>query len=248
MKLFVFFMFFALLLNFSVCADDSIAGFVYLGTHTYSCGGQTHTVKEYRHITTTMEFVLLPGNSEIKPFLMSKYEVPQAVWKSVMGTNPSHFEGANRPVEQVSWIDCESFCEKTGLSLPTSEQWEYAYRAGTSTLYYWGDEPSRDYMWYSDLEPSFNRDGSSKPIGKKKPNAFGLYDMSGNVWEWCKDEYRIPKWRAEEKRETPGVYYNYRGGSFFDPAENAATDYIYGDHLEYSNADLGFRVCKSLHK
>lgn len=228
-------------------ADDSIDGFVFVGKKTYSCGGQKHTVKEYRHIETKMDFVLLPGNDKIKPFLMSKYEVPQVIWKSVMGNNPSHFKGLNKPVEQISWINCQQFCTKTGLSLPTSAQWEYAYRAGTDTLYYWGNEPCRDYMWYSAKEPTFNRQGETHPIGQKKPNAFGLYDMSGNVWEWCLDKYEMPRWRIEHERKAQrGSWYVFRGGSFYNPAQNCRVVYKFGDAWNYKNADLGFRVCKNI--
>ena len=125
-----------------------------------------------------------------RPFYLSKYEVTQAQWRAIMGTNPSHFKGDNRPVEQVSWYDCQTFCQQvsttTGRSahLPTEAQWEYACRAGTSTQYYFGDDESQlgQYAWTMDNSGSQTHD-----VGGRVPNAWGLYDMLGNVWEWCED-------------------------------------------------------------
>jgi formylglycine-generating enzyme required for sulfatase activity len=176
-------------------------------------GKNAQGYEEYRHEKTGMVFVKVPGGTfkmgsdtreaDEKPvhevkldgFLIAKYEVTQAVWLKVMrseaesrpgagGKNRSNFKGDDLPVENVSWNDCEEFCEKTGLRLPTEAEWEYACRAGTDTKYYWGDEPGGDYMWYSQ-----NSEEMTHPVGQKKPNGFGLYDVSGNVWEWCEDWY-----------------------------------------------------------
>jgi len=121
-----------------------------------------------------------------------KYEVTQALWKSVMGSNPSHFKGDNRPVENVSWFDAQHFIEllnrKTGKSyrLPSETEWEYALRAGSSSKWSWGDSESMawKYAWYD-----ANSDKQTHPVGRKKPNRWGLYDMHGNVWEWVDDCY-----------------------------------------------------------
>jgi formylglycine-generating enzyme required for sulfatase activity len=118
-----------------------------------------------------------------KGFYMGKTEVTQAQWEKLMGKNPSHFKdaGPEAPVEMVSWDDCQSFCEKAGngLRLPTEAEWEYACRAGTTSLYA-GDPEAMG--WYFS-----NSDGATHPVGAKKPNAWGLHDMHGNVWEWCQD-------------------------------------------------------------
>ena len=155
-----------------------------------------------------MEFVLIePGTFEMgdpgaqhtvtitQPFYLSKYEVTQGQWQAVMGGNPSRFSdcGPNCPVEQVSWEDVEGFIEELNLRegvsvyrLPTEAEWEYAARAGTQTTYHFGNAANRlgQYGWYED-----NSGNRSHPVGEKRPNVWGLYDMHGNVWEWVADWY-----------------------------------------------------------
>lgn len=141
-----------------------------------------------------------------KPFYMGRYEVTQAQWDAVMGDNPSEFKGAALPVEQVSWDETQQFIrrlnakEKTkAFRLPTEAEWEYAARAGTTTRFYWGNDISKagEYAWYR-----VNSNNQTHPVGQKRSNAWGLYDISGNVWEWCQDRYD-PKFYHHSPEKNP---------------------------------------------
>lgn len=147
-------------------------------------------------------------------FYMDKYEVTQARWEKVMGSNPSKHIGANRPVEQVNYSDIQKFIEKSGgaCRLPTEAEWEYAARGTATTRYYWGNMVHEDYTWYED-----NSGDTSHPVGSKAPNQYGLYDMMGNVWEWVNDWYE-PYYRKRTKKNPVGPETGdskvIRGGSF----------------------------------
>jgi len=201
------------------------------------------TGKAYRDPTTGMEFVLIPdgkflmgsplsqrnrlsdeGQHEVvitRPFYMGKYEVTQAQWRAIMGNNFSEFQGCDDcPVERVSWNDVQEFlrrlnerAEITGYRLPTEAEWEYACRAGSQAAYYFGDDPGGlgSFAWYGE-----NSGSKTHPVGQKRPNAWGLYDLHGNVWEWCQDWYGDYPSGSLSDPTGPGSgkYHVVRGGSW----------------------------------
>ena len=188
-----------------------------------------------------------------KPFYLGKYLVTQEQWQAVMGENPSKFKGPKNPVEQVSWDDCQRFVKKLGanitrpeghFALPTEAQWEYACRAGSTTQYCFGDDESQlgDYAFYKK-----NSDGKSHPVGQKKPNAWDLYDMHGNVWEWCEDWYNN-RYYSKSPTDDPvgpsaGSIRVIRGGSWACEARACRSAVrLFDTPRDRREFDLGFRV------
>jgi len=182
-------------------------------------------------------------------FWMGKYEVTQAQWQTVMGNNPSRFKGDRNPVESVSWNDCQEFVIKLGqkagaaFRLPTEAEWEYACRAGSTTAYCFGDDASRlgDYAWYDD-----NSGKQTHPVGQKKANAWGLYDMHGNVWEWCEDWYHADFYSKSPERDplntSTGDNRVLRGGSWYISAGYCRSANRGRDCPTDTFSSLGFRV------
>ncbi|MBD2442445.1 SUMF1/EgtB/PvdO family nonheme iron enzyme [Dolichospermum sp. FACHB-1091] len=165
----------------------------------------------------------------VPAFFMAKYELTQAQYQAIMGSNPSQFKGNNRPVERVSWNDAVTFCQrlsqKTGKNyrLPSEAEWEYACRAGTTTPFYFGESITADLVNYNGNStygsaPKGQNRQQTTDVGSFPPNAFGLYDMHGNVWEWCLDDY-IDNYSDAPKDGSAltgrSSYNMLRGGSWF---------------------------------
>ncbi|MBQ9771104.1 MAG: SUMF1/EgtB/PvdO family nonheme iron enzyme [Lentisphaeria bacterium] len=195
-----------------------------------------------------------------KRFYLGKYPVTQKEYQAVMGNNPSKFKGDNLPVEQVSWDDAKSFCSKLNdlkrnelpagyrFDLPTEAQWEYACRAGTTTALNNGlnltSVNSRcsnleEVAWYDE-----NSDGKTHPVGQKKPNAWGLYDMHGNVYEWCNDWNSNYPSRAVTDPTGPdlGSRRVIHGGSWYSTAQRCRSAFRLSSYPADQYSYVGFRV------
>lgn len=189
-----------------------------------------------------------------RAFALGKTEVTQGQWKAIMENNPSKFSscGDNCPVEQVSWDDAQAFIEKlnakTGKKyrLPSEAEWEYACRAGGQHEYCGGDNLD-DIAWYgASANPAGNSGKSTNPVATKQPNAFGLYDMSGNVWEWVEDVYHDSyngaptdgsAWLGDSMLRVP------RGGSWSFRQRAAKRG---GSESDFRYGTIGLRLARTL--
>lgn len=181
-------------------------------------------------------------------YYIGQFQVTQKQWVAIMGTNPSRFKGEKLPVDSVSWVDCQEFCRKLSelsgrnFCLPTEAEWEFAARGGNKSLnynYYSGSDNIDDVAWYYE-----NSQGKTHPVGQKHPNELGLYDMSGNVWEWCSDWYG--NYPSEEQTNpqgaTTGSFRMLCGGGWNYDAQYCRVsirDYFSPGNRSY---DLGFRL------
>ncbi|NES69484.1 MAG: formylglycine-generating enzyme family protein [Okeania sp. SIO2D1] len=198
----------------------------------------------------------------IEPFYMSKYPITQEQYLVIMGKNPSRFkgkklfrkdsEGGKRPVENVRWLDATEFCQKLSIKtgkayiLPSESQWEYACRAGTTTPFYFGSSITPSLVNYNSK--------STCDVGSFPPNAFGLYDMHGNVWEWCQDIWHDnyngaptngSPWETPEKgffKSIFGVGQVLRGGCWINDSRDCRCARRYDGNADDHNGFVGFRV------
>lgn len=223
-----------------------------------------------------MEFMLIPaGELQIdlgnhsngktvhklivsKPFYLGKFLVTQKEWKAVMGNEPSCFVGDDRPVECVSWYDVQEFIKSLNKKedtdkyrLPSGAEWEYACRAGTSTKYSFGDDDSEldKYAWYYG-----NSEHKTHPVGQKKPNSWGLFDMHGNVWEWCQDRYHKSYHKSSVDASTDSSVLEaanslgqiLRGGGWVNHAGKCRSAYRSSFNPDYGYYSLGFRLLRTV--
>ena len=190
-----------------------------------------------------------------KPFYLGETEVTQKQWETVMGNNPSKYKGQYKPVEKVSWLDTQEFIKRLNAQeggnyfrLPTEAEWEYAARAGSTTLYSFGDKPNdlADYAWFGNE----GYGGTSKEVGTKKPNQWGLFDMHGNVWEWVSDWYHPDYYHNSPEKDPKGPesgeFRVYRGGSWVGKAVNLRSALRYSGLPSTRTNDIGFRLARKM--
>jgi formylglycine-generating enzyme required for sulfatase activity len=206
-----------------------------------------------------------PHEVVVSPFYIDRYLVTQAEYQRVMGENPSRWKGPTNPVEQIRWSDAVRYCnrrselerrrpcydlktwecnfEADGYRLPTEAEWECACRAGTTTAYFFGDDPAKlgDYAWIDR-----NSGGHPRPVGQKQPNPWGLYDVCGNVWEWCNDFYQVDYYREAPRQDPRGPKAGgtkvVRGGAWRFSAERARSGYRYNENPGYADVCFGYDI------
>lgn len=206
-----------------------------------------------------------PHDVVMSAFLIDRYLVTQELYEQLMGENPSRWKGSKNPVEQVRWSDAVKFCNKrsekeglvpcydlqtwkcnfeaSGYRLPTEAEWEYACRAGTRTPYFFGDNSAKlgEYAWFDK-----NSGGHPQPVGLKKPNPWGLYDMSGNLWQWCNDFYKVDYYPQssgpDPKGPAEGETKVVRGGAWRAGAENCRSGYRYNENPGYADVCFGYDI------
>jgi formylglycine-generating enzyme required for sulfatase activity len=201
----------------------------------------------------------------VGPFYIDKQLVSQEQFERTTGANPSRWKGPKNPVEQVRWSDAVTYCNKrsqveglepcynlkiwqcnfnaSGYRLPTEAEWEFACRAGTATEYFFGDDPARlgEYAWFEK-----NAGGRPHPIGQKKANPWGLFDMCGNVWEWCNDFYQVDYYKDAPKQDPRGPATGktkvVRGGAWRFSDENCRSGYRYNESPGYADVCFGYDI------
>jgi len=206
-----------------------------------------------------------PHQAFVGPYYMDKFLVTQGQYQRIMGDNPSRWKGDKNPVEQVRWSDAVKFCNKrseleglqpcydlktwqcnfeaNGYRLPTEAEWEFACRAGSATEYFFGDTPSKlgEYAWFEK-----NSGGRPHPVGQKRPNALGLYDICGNVWQWCNDFYAVDYY-PQAPRENPrgpktAQTKVVRGGAWRFSDDNCRAGYRYNENPGYADVCFGYDI------
>jgi formylglycine-generating enzyme required for sulfatase activity len=257
-------------------AVDAVAvrltDFRWLRLETFSCGGVVHPIALFAHAKTGLEFALVPGGTFVRGspavepghasspptfaeeahtvvlrsgFLIARTEVTQAAWDSVMDSNPSYRPDPRRPVDSVSWNAAREFCARTGLSLPTEAQWEYACRAGTRTAFAFGDDPASlaEHAWFAD-----NSEATSHWVAGRAENAFGLFDLHGNVLEWCEDVASPYPRGAVADPASPAASGDRacRGGSWFNEAVFCRSAARSSYAPDTKSPAVGFRVTAAL--
>lgn len=275
----------------------ALGAFRYLRHETYSCGAQSNEMPLFEHVQTGLSFSLIPGGTfqmggpeveggsepieqakhevRVPPFLLAQTPCTQEAWCRVDPENPAfNKESPQHPVERVDWNDAQRWLQRTeGLRLPSEAEWEYACRAGTTTAFYFGANVTTDQVNYNgrpfrDAAPGTNRKQTTR-VGTFAPNAFGLFDMHGNVSEWCQDTWQFPyderaptdgsPWEMAPAAQRLSVQrhgntYNHRegatrvhrGGSYWNGAGESASAARHGYTPDHGFGYNGFRPAASL--
>ena len=177
-------------------------------------------------------------------FYIDVKEVTQGEYETVMGFNPSENKGIDLPVESLDWFEANDYCRKLGKRLPTEAEWEKAIRGDTGTKFFWGNKMNEKFSWFKG-----NSDGKAHPVGTRRPNSYGIYDMSGNVWEWVSDWYDKSYYKnspySNPQGPKTGKFKVQRGGSWSNIADYHSSSYrmVYGP--EGKDEFNGFRCAKS---
>ena len=229
----------------STSGSLNIAGFdmVYVKGGTFTMGATAEQGSDAYDNEKPVHSVTLSD------YYIGKYEVTQAQWKAIMGSNPSEWKGDNLPVENVSWDDIQEFITKlnaqTGkkFRLPTEAEWEYAARGGNQSkgYKYSGSNSISDVAWYYD-----NSSSKTHPVGQKSPNELGVYDMSGNVYEWCQDWYSSSAYSSSSQTNptgpSSGSYRVLRSGGWNSSARYCRVSNRAGSTPDSRGGNLGFRL------
>ncbi len=239
----------------------------------------TQGYDEYDHDLTGLRFVLSPGGEfvmgssddecdrydkegpahpvRLSSFLFAKYELSQREWIDFMGFNPSTVVGDDLPVESCSWAECQEFNRRAGLDFPTEAQWEYVCRAGTTTPFYFGDaihsadENFQGTRAYCDSDASEFR-ATTEPVVSFEANPYGIYNLHGNILEWCEDVFSITFYGSEEAQQldpisTEGSPFRVmRGGCWFDKGKDVRSAMRYWGPPYVKSLYVGYRPAKRL--
>lgn len=248
----------------------------WLKTERYECQGLSHRIASFRHVGTGLVLHLIPGGTfrmgtvserwkgfykerplrsvTVEAFLVGRYEVRQEIWDELGGVDTRRFRGAQRPIDSVTWRDARKWLKTAGggLRLPSEAEWEYACRAGSTTSFFWGETMDSSYSWTKLNCADVGLQGSREihlHFQSRKWNAFGLVDMSGNVWEWVEDAWR-PNYEGAPKTGLPvsgeTVLRPLRGGCWINDTKSARSgrrNEFEGNKAYFVN---GFRVARSL--
>ncbi|MDC3379384.1 formylglycine-generating enzyme family protein, partial [Planctomycetota bacterium] len=233
-------------------------------TTTYAAGGQSHRIGAFSHVRSQALLHLVPGDTftmgqptghplegpprqvHVPPLLIGRYPLLQREWDRVGGVDTRQFPGEDRPIEGVSWNAVQAWLKRAngGLRLPSEAEWEYTCRAGTTTAYFWGDAIDPHRCWYGEA-PEWET--HPPELHADQSNAFGLVDVSGNVFEWCQDGYRpYAEAPADGSACTRGRQRILRGGAAFNGAASCQSARRFSSAPRDSSGGIGFRLARSL--